>query len=87
MLLTRFAHGTQDTSMSDFITNITVTKVRIKIDHAPIETVMTDKDKQRSGLTNLSSDNWAALNEWLDTNGGVGEGPIHEGPIPTPPKP
>jgi hypothetical protein len=62
-----------------------ITKVAIY--YARIEDVMNDEDKKRSGLANLSSDNLAALNEWLDKSSWVGEGPKPNDPNPIPKPP
>jgi hypothetical protein len=34
----------------------------------PIEQLMNDKERQKSGLTKLSAEELANLNEWLDEN-------------------
>ena len=43
-----------------------VSKVSIK--YAPIEKVMNELDKKRTGLTKLKREELFALNQWLDKN-------------------
>jgi hypothetical protein len=52
----------------------------VTIKFAALDKVMNDADKQRCGLTGLQAPEWAALNEWLDKNAELGQGPIKEGP-------
>ncbi len=44
----------------------------------PIEQLMNDKEKQKSGLTKLSAEELANLNEWLDENTVLAPGPKNE---------
>jgi hypothetical protein len=48
---------------------------KVTINHYALEKVMNDADKKRCGLTNLSSAQWFALDEWLDKNAVVAPGP------------
>ena len=49
---------------------------RVRIKYAPIEKVMNDLDKKRTGLSKLNAEQLAALNEWLDKNEVLSPGPI-----------
>jgi len=53
-----------------------VIKVRIK--YAPIEDVMNEADKGRTGVKSLTNAQRAALNEWLDKNAVLAPGQGNE---------
>jgi hypothetical protein len=52
----------------------------VAIKYAALDKVMNAADKKRCGLKGLQAPEWAALNEWLDKNAVLGQGPIKEGP-------